>query len=241
MTFIVLLIAGCIAWFISTVAAGGAAMLMIPLVSLLIGPQVVAPVISLGAFLANPSRAWLFRGHIDWTVSRWLIPGSLLGAVLGSWAFTQISGQWIQVVLGLFLISTIFQYQFGKSKCSFLMKKCWFFPVGVIISFLSAIIGGTGPVHNPFMLNYGLEKERLVATKAINSLVMQLTKLISYTGFGVMTLEIGGYGLIIGIGGLIGAWLASRHLKKIDPSRFRSYTLILMPICGVLLLIKALS
>ena len=241
MTLIVLLLAGCIAWFVSTVAAGGAAMLMIPLVSLLIGPQVVAPAISLGAFLANPSRAWLFRDHIDWKVSSWLIPGSLLGAVLGSWAFTHISAQWIQVVLGLFLISTIFQYQFGKSKRSFLMKTHWFFPVGVVVSFLSAVVGGTGPVHNPFMLNYGLEKERLVATKAMNSLVMQLTKLISYTGFGVMTLEIGGYGLIIGIGGFIGAWLASRHLKKIDPSRFRSYTLILMPICGVVLLIKTFT
>ena len=70
---------------------------------------------------------------------------------------------------------------------------------------------------------------------------MQLTKLISYAGFGAMTLEIGGYGLIIGIGGFIGAWLASRHLKKIDPSRFRSYTLILMPICGVVLLIKTFT
>ena len=116
MTFIILLVAGSLAWFISTVAAGGAAMLMIPIISFLIAPQVVAPVVSLGAFLANPSRAWLFRNHIDWTVSSWLIPGSLLGAVLGAWTFTQISAQWIQIVLGLFLISTVFQYKFGKSK-----------------------------------------------------------------------------------------------------------------------------
>jgi uncharacterized membrane protein YfcA len=241
MTLIVLLIAGALAWFVSTVAAGGAAMLMIPVVSLMIGPQVVAPAISLGALLANPSRAWLFRDHIDWKVSSWLIPGSLLGAIVGSWAFTQISAQWIQIILGLFLISTIFQYQFGKSKSSFMMKKHWFFPVGLIVSFLSAIIGGTGPVHNPFMLNYGLEKECLVATKAINSLVMQLTKLIAYAGFGAMTVEIVGYGLIIGIGGFIGAWFASKHLQRISPSRFRSYTLILMPICGVMLLLKTLT
>ena len=102
MIFLILFIGGGIAWFISTVAAGGAAMLMIPVLSLMLGPQVVAPAISLGAFLANPSRAWLFRTHINWQVSRWLIPGSLAGAVLGAWAFTQISAQWIQIVLGLF-------------------------------------------------------------------------------------------------------------------------------------------
>lgn len=241
MTFIILLIAGGIAWFISTIAAGGAAMLMIPLITLMLGPQSVAPAISLGAFLANPSRAWLFRNHVDWKVCHWLIPGSLLGAILGAWTFTQISPQWIEIFLGLFLVSTVFQYQFGKSTRSFPMKKRWFFPLGVVVSFLSGVIGGTGPVHNPFMLNYGLEKERLVATKAINSLVMQLTKLIAYTGFGAMTLEIGSYGLVIGIGGAIGAWFASKHLKNIDPTRFRVYTLILMPICGAILLIKAFN
>ena len=241
MTIIILFIAGSMAWFISTVAAGGAAMLMIPIISFLIAPQVVAPVVSLGAFLANPSRAWLFRNHIDWTVSSWLIPGSLLGAVLGAWTFTQISAQWIQIVLGLFLISTVFQYKFGKSKRSFAMKKTWFFPVGLVVSFLSGLVGGTGPVHNPFMLNYGMEKERLVATKAMNSLVMQFTKLVAYTGFGAMTLEIGGYGLVLGIGGALGAWFASKHLQSIDASRFRIYTLILMPICGFLLLVKAFS
>jgi uncharacterized membrane protein YfcA len=241
MTFIILLIAGILAWFISTIAAGGAAMLMIPIISFLIAPQVVAPVVSLGAFLANPSRAWLFRNHIDWKVSCWLIPGSLLGAILGAWTFTQISVQWIQIVLGLFLISTVFQYKFGKSKRSFTMKITWFFPVGLVVSFLSGLVGGTGPVHNPFMLNYGMEKERLVATKAMNSLVMQFTKLVAYTGFGAMTLEIGGYGLVLGIGGALGAWFASKHLQGIDASRFRIYTLILMPICGVLLLIKAFT
>ena len=241
MIFIVLFVAGSIAWFISTVAAGGAAMLMIPVISFLIAPQVVAPIISLGAFLANPSRAWLFRSHIDWKVSSWLIPGSLLGAILGAWTFTQISAQWIQIVLGLFLISTVFQYKFGKSKRSFTMKKALFFPVGLVVSFLSGLVGGTGPVHNPFMLNYGMEKERLVATKAMNSLVMQFTKLVAYTGFGAMTLEIGGYGLVLGIGGAFGAWLASKHLQNINTDRFRIYTLTLMPICGFFLLIKAFS
>ncbi|MEZ5528643.1 MAG: sulfite exporter TauE/SafE family protein [Porticoccaceae bacterium] len=236
-----LLAAGTGAWFISTVAAGGAAMLMIPVVTWLLGPQVVAPAISVGAFVANPSRVWLFRHAVDWQVCRWLLPGSLCGALLGAWTFSQFPLFWIQLVLGSFLISTVFQYRFNKSKRSFPMRRSWFFPLGVAIAFLSALVGGTGPVQNPFMLNYGLEKEQLVATKAVNSLVLQLTKLLAYTGFGVMTLEIAGYGLVIGLGGAIGAWLAHRHLVSINADRFRLYTLTLMPICGVLMLVEALS
>lgn len=242
MILIVLALATCggLAWFVSTVAAGGAAMLMIPVVAFLLGPQVVAPAISVGAFVANPSRAWLFRDAVDWQVCRWLIPGSLCGALLGAWAFSQFPVFWIQIVLGSFLVSTVFQYRFGKSRQSFPMKCRWFFPLGVVIAFLSALVGGTGPVQNPFMLNYGLEKEQLVATKAINSLALQLTKLLAYTGFGVMTLDIAGYGLVIGIGGAVGVWVARHHLENINTARFRLYTLILMPICGLLLIGEAL-
>ncbi|MFT7300461.1 MAG: putative membrane protein YfcA [Porticoccus sp.] len=42
MALLVLFVGGVIAWFVSTVAAGGAAMLMIPVLSLMLGPQVVA-------------------------------------------------------------------------------------------------------------------------------------------------------------------------------------------------------
>ncbi|MFT7300462.1 MAG: hypothetical protein ACI89Z_000919 [Porticoccus sp.] len=70
---------------------------------------------------------------------------------------------------------------------------------------------------------------------------MQLTKSIAYTGFGAMTRGVGTYGLILGIGGAIDAWIARHHLKNINPDRFRLYTLILMSISGVLLLSKAFA
>src|SRR5690606_9257020 len=77
----VLFLAAAAAWFVGTVTAGGAVMLMIPLVGLLLGAQTVAPAVSLGAFIANPSRAWLFRRDICWPVARRLVAGSLIGAL----------------------------------------------------------------------------------------------------------------------------------------------------------------
>ena len=61
MIFLLLFIFGLIAWFFSTVAAGGAATLLIPIISFLIGAQMVAPIISIAALIANPSRAVIFR------------------------------------------------------------------------------------------------------------------------------------------------------------------------------------
>ena len=89
------------------------------------------------------------------------------------------------------------------------------------------------------MLNYGISKESIVGTKAINSLIMQLTKLVSYGFFGVLTIEIASYGTALGFGAVFGVILARDHLKKISVYQFRKYTLMIMLICGVILLIKA--
>jgi uncharacterized membrane protein YfcA len=90
------------------------------------------------------------------------------------------------------------------------------------------------------MLNYGLEKEHLVGTKAINSLIMQLTKLISYGAFGALSLQIASFGVALGLGAVVGVFLARKQLSRVDSQQFRQYTLILMFISGIAMLYKAL-
>lgn len=240
MIFLLLFILGSLAWFFSTVAAGGAATLLIPIITFLLGAQMVAPTISVAALIANPSRAFIFRNHIDWQVIRYLLTGSVIGAIIGAWLLTRFNSQIIQVILALFLVSYVLQDKFSKTKLPLKMKLHWFFPLGFSVSFLSGLIGATGPVHNPFMLSYGLEKERLVATKAMNSLVMQLTKLISYGAFGALSIQIAGYGMVLGAGAVLGVFMARKHLENIDATQFKQYTHILMFFCGVVMLLKAI-
>ena len=57
MIFLFLFFLGLICWFISTVAAGGAAAILIPIIAFLLGVQMVAPIISVAALITNPTRA----------------------------------------------------------------------------------------------------------------------------------------------------------------------------------------
>ena len=240
MVIIILFILGLVAWFFSTIAAGGAATFLIPLIAFLLGAQLVAPVISLAALIANPSRVYVFRKNIDWRVIRYLIPGSILGAILGAWSFSQANTQIIQIILGIFLISYVANEKLKNAQYIYKMRLQWFFSLGFCVSFLSGLVGATGPIHNPFMLNYGLSKENLTGTKSLNSLFMQITKIISYSFFGALTLEIAGYGIILGCGAIFGILLARQHLKKINSTSFKEYMLIFMLLCGISMLIKAL-
>jgi uncharacterized membrane protein YfcA len=101
---------------------------------------------------------------------RYYLPSATAGTVLGAVIFSNIKLEWLQIIVGLFLISTIFQYRFGKKERSLEMKLIWFIPLGFIVELLTTIIGAVGPVLNPFCLNYGLQKEKMIATKTMNSL-----------------------------------------------------------------------
>ena len=68
MTLFFLFTLGLACWFFSTVAAGGAATILIPIITLFLGAQMVAPIISVAAIIANPTRVYAFRNFIDWKV-----------------------------------------------------------------------------------------------------------------------------------------------------------------------------
>ena len=240
MIYLILFLSGAVAWAISTAAAGGAATLLIPIIGFLLGAQLVPPIISIASIIANPSRVFFFYQSIDWKVIYYLMPGSLLGAILGAWSFTRINVELIQIILGVFLITYVFQYKFSKTRLHYQMKRSWFFPLGITASFLSGLVGATGPILNPFMLSYGIEKEQLVATKSLNSFVMQSTKLTTYTIFGAITWRTGVYGILLGLGAVLGVYIAKRHLSNIHLERFRNYTLAIMAFGGVLMLAKVL-
>lgn len=241
MLYLFLFFAGGAAWFFSTLVAGGAATLLLPILGFLLGAQAVAPVLTIASLIANPSRVAIFSAHIRWNVLAYLLPGTLAGAFAGGLAFSLLNPAWLEILIGLFLVSTIFQYRFGKSRHAFTMKTAWFLPLGFTVSLLSGIIGAVGPVLNPFFLNHGTEKEGLIATKSVNSLAMQIFKLLAYGTFGVITFPITAWGLALGSGAVAGVLLAKKRVVDMSEERFRLLLYIFMPLSGGLILLKGLA
>lgn len=239
--FIPLLLMGISAWFLSTIVAGGAASLLLPLLTIMLGPQLAAPTIAFAALIANPTRAFVFAKYIDWKTISFLLPGTCIGAVIGAYSFTQLNPSHIKLVVGIFLVSTIFQGKLESMGISLIKRAIWFFPLGMSVAFISGLVGAIGPVYNPFLISYGLNKERLIATKAFNSFVMQAVKVIAYTSFGAFSAETLKYGLVIGIGGAIGVLLAKRHLLNMDKRLFKRIMYVFMPLLGLLFIYQSIA
>ena len=238
---LILFFAGVISFSISTISGGGGALMLIPLLNFIVGTTKTAPIINLGALISRPSRIIIFWKNIVWKVFWYYVPSAMLGAIIAAYFFSEMKIAWLQIIVALFLISTFFQYRFGKKKRSFPVQLWHFIPLGFLVSIVGTFTGGMGPVLNPFYLNVGITKEELVGTKAANSFFLGIAQISSYTFFGLLTTELWIYGITLGIGATFGNLIGKRLLAKMSNQLFRKLVIVIMVISGILLLIKAVA
>jgi len=222
-------------WSINTLAAGGGSLLLLAALTYVIPLMDVAPVITVASLIAGISRITLSWRLIDWQVVRWYTPATVLGAIVGAWTFAQVNTAWLQVLVGLFLISAAWQYRLGARERSFAMTLPVFVPVSFVIGLVSAVVGASGLIANPFYMNYGLTKERMLATRAANSMLLQVTKLASYAAFGVLRWGTLHDGLIAGAGTVVAIVLVTPVLGHTSPRVFRTFVVLVMLTTGVLM------
>lgn len=229
-----------IAWFLSMLAGGGSPFILLPVVSLLLGAQAVAPVITTGLLIGNAQRGLFFWSDIDWRVTRWYFPGALVGAALGCYGLTHIHAEGLQLVLGVALLAMFLNEMvrevWGSKSTQFVVKAWHFLPCSFVNAIGSGLIGSTGPVMNPLYLGYGLEKEAMVATKAVNKTALHIVKLTAYYLLGNLSLEYLTYGLIIGLGAIPANWLGKLVLARLTAEQFRQIIFTFVALSGLLMI-----
>lgn len=239
MEYLWLFLLGVAAFSLSTIAGGGGALTIVAVTSLWMPVKVVPPMVHLANFIGRPTRVWLFRKYIRWDVVKTYLPAAWMGGFLGALIFSKMELKGLQIIIALFLISTVWQFRFGKKKQSFKMKRWWFAPIGFAVSLVSSITGATGAVLNPFYMNYSVTKEELVATKAFNSMMVAVVQLSTYTFFGKLEGNLWVYGLVLGSGAAAGNYLGKHWLSKMTEKRFLQWVIGMMVVSGLALMVQA--
>jgi len=235
-TSVLLFVAGLVSWTIGIFSGGGGSLVLLAVVTHLIRVKTIAPVITIASLMASPARIVVSWRLVEWQVVRWYLPGAIGGAIVGSWFFTFAAASWLRVIVGLFLISTPFQYRFGSRAKSFPMRLVWFVPLSFAVGLISGVIGASSLVSAPFYLNYGLTKERMIATGAVHSLFIQLTKIATYGSLGVLASGSILEGVLAGAGAIVAILATRRWLDRFQEIWFRRLAIVLMLLSGLSLL-----
>ncbi|WP_272118615.1 MULTISPECIES: sulfite exporter TauE/SafE family protein [Spirulina] len=236
-----LALASSAAWLLSSLIGGGSPLILIPVISALLGPAVVPPVLTTGMLFGNGQRVWIYWQQIEWRVVVWCLPGATVGAVLGAFVLSRTRIEWLSLLLAIFLLLSVLGLLRDRpaSDSSILprhqMAAWMFLPLGFFYAFFSGLIGSTGPILHPFYLSYGLNKEEMLATKSLNVLGVHLVKLLAYGLFGILSWQTFGYGLVIGVAALPGNYLGQWVLTKISDQQFRRLVVIFIGASGLFL------
>ncbi|MBI3315769.1 MAG: sulfite exporter TauE/SafE family protein [Candidatus Omnitrophica bacterium] len=222
---------------ISGVVGFGGAMIFLPVLVWMYGARAAVPILTVSVLLGNASRVYFNRRELDMKLVLLFSLGSLPFAVLGSFVYVALPVLWIKKSIGLFLLIMVGLRHVHKD---FKVSNPWVFtPLGAVTGFLSALMGGVGPISSPFFLAYGLVKEAFVGTEALCAVGMHLAKSITYNRLHVLNQREIVLGLGFGLVMTLGSYTARKVLEKLSREKFLLLVEIVLTLVGFYMMIHA--
>lgn len=222
-TLAVVFIVSFLAFSISVICGGGAGLMLIPVLGLVLPVSQVPAALSIGTFTSSASRLVAFRQNICWPIVKYFVPAALPAVWLGAWLLKYVNPVYLEVVMGLFLVSNLTAL-FQKSKEIQTTKKSsnWVLSlIGFAAGFVSGLTGAVGLLFNRFYLRYGLTKEEIIATRAANEIILHLLKIILYFVFGLITIKVVSVGVVVAVSAVGATWAMKWILPKLSEVSFR--------------------
>jgi uncharacterized membrane protein YfcA len=242
MTFniILLFIGTIIAFWISAICGGGASLLLIPILNLVLPSSVVPFSLTIGTFTSSVSRITVFKKHIKWKIFFWFVPFSIPAVLLGAWLIKYVNPNYLQLIVAFFLILNLPELFKSKKKETENNKpypKFLLIIIGFCAGFVSGITGAIGLLFNRFYLRFGLKKEEIVATRAANEIFLHFIKLIIYVSIGLYSNTALWLGLTIAVATIISSYTVKYILPYLSEFLFKKIGYSAMVISGIVLLI----
>jgi uncharacterized protein len=206
--------------FFSTLAGLGGGLFTLASTSLLLPVSVVVPLNGVLILAGQITRVAQFYKHIDWNITLPFIPGSVLGATLGTMIYFALPETLLAFMLGCVLLWFCWIPPSPAARTLAQRIPFPYFWVGIAHTFLSTV-SGAGVLFQSMMVNSKLSKEALVATIAGTLLFMALFKSVGYmvAGFDYQPfLPVIGMSWVMGIAGTM---LGKRCLDILPDHYFR--------------------
>ncbi|MFC4685619.1 sulfite exporter TauE/SafE family protein [Epilithonimonas pallida] len=238
---VVLLFFGTIfAFWLSAICGGGASLILIPILNLLLPASVVPFSLTVGTFTSSVSRIAVFKKHVNWRIFFWFVPFSIPAVLIGAYLIKYINPNYLQLIVAFFLIANI-PHLFKKIKANETNEKASpkyvLAIIGFLAGFVSGITGAVGLLFNRFYLKFGLKKEEIVATRAANEVFLHLIKLVIYISLGLYSNLALWLGLAIAVATIISSYTVRYILPYLSENLFRKIGYSAMVIAGIALLI----
>jgi uncharacterized membrane protein YfcA len=220
-----LLVAG-VALFASVlggVAGYGTGALMPMILVPMVGAEAVVPIIALAGLLTNTGRMIAFLPKVAWRRAVLVLLGAVPPCLVTAYGYTLLTGKGAQLVIGSMLMLTV-PLRYGLRRRSVVLgdRGLLFGSVGY-----GALVGGTvgsGVVLLSLLMAMGMESVAVIATDAMLSIAIGVSRLAVFGLAGVITAKVIAFALLIGCIAFPGAFLAKAFVARL-PIHVHAYIL----------------
>jgi uncharacterized membrane protein YfcA len=240
MIWIAVLALGLVSGTLSGIVGFGASIMLMPAMVLAFGPREAVPIMAIASLLANLSRVLVWWREVDWRANAYYCVTAVPCAALGARTLLVLDPRIVEAVLGALFILMIpaRRWLLGRG----MRVQLWHLAlVGAGIGYLTGMVASTGPINTPFFLAYGLVRGAFLATEALGSMAIGLTKALVFRSFDALPVETIVRGLIVGAALMVGSWLAKGFVLSLDADRFRLIMDAMLAVAGAVLLWGALA
>lgn len=232
---------GFVVWMLSTAVGGGGPALYLPALAFVAPVREIAPITSVTAGIVSLHRVMLFYRHINWQILLWLLPGSALGATVGVHIFSSIGEAWLMPLMAAFLLVNSVVMLLPPRQQKILVRHWYFLPAGVFFSGVSTVVGASGQGINTLFIGKEIAKEQMIATKAVDAVLVQTIKLVGYIHIAAIGSHVLLLGVVAAAGAICGNYVGKWWLSRITEVYFRRVTAIMLLVSALLILYRFFS
>jgi len=198
----------------------GTSMLAIPLLTMVIPPLQAAAIMLPILCVMDLAGLWGYRGKWDRRIMAIILPGAMLGIVIGTLTADYVDDAAIEVIIGIVSVAFVAQKWLGRKDDTPLPdNRVKGFICGAGAGFTSFIAHAGGPPLQVYLLPLRLDKTLFVGTTIVFFAVVNYVKLIPYaylgqfTGANLLTAAILAPVAVAGV--YLGMWLHNRINDKL--------------------------
>ena len=219
----------------------GSALVVVPLLA---WNWPLPAVVALTLLMDVPASA--FHSGLNWRQVQWrelrrLLPGMVLGTLVGLWLVQHMNSRWPLLLLGVYVAGVGINALRPKASSAPTAAPVWAWPVGAAIGLVEMVFGTAGPLVVAWLSRRLSDVQQMRASTPLIIAVAAATVLLGMAWEGRLS---SGWiwqrwTVLIGVA-LAGVWLGHRVAHRVPVARLRQIICALLVVSGLMLALGAL-
>ena len=219
----------------------GSALVIVPLLA---WQWPLPEVVALTLLMDVPASA--FHSGLNWRQVQWrelrrLVPGLVVGTLLGLWLMPHLQARWPLLLLGLYVAAVGVNALRPAAQRTGLPAPLWAYPVGTAIGLVEMLFGTAGPLVVAWLSRRVADVQQMRASTPMIITVAASTVLAGMGWEGRLSSDLLWQRWLVLIGvALTGVWLGHRVAHHVPVARLRQIICALLVVSGLMLALRAL-